>query len=142
MDEPERENQMSNRFENRVFDSKLYYKAGYVFKFDKFSPRTKLHAKNYQFLIHFNSFLVPWNVSDQTINVARLEIMVCNFYESFKTIRCKVLEIQFSNLQKYRFDAITWIATGKKHIQINTTCAHCTQNDARCFQCTCRFQHL
>ena len=54
----------------------------------------------------FNEFLVQRSVSDQTEKVARLEIMICKFSESFKSIWCKVLEMQFSNLQKYHLDAI------------------------------------
>ena len=57
--EPEFVNNTSNCFENRIIDRKPYFKVGYVFKFEKFLPQTKLHTKKLSILMPFNEFLVP-----------------------------------------------------------------------------------
>ena len=47
---------MSNRFENRTFDSEPYFKMGYFFKFKKFYYELSYTQKLLS-LIHFNPFL-------------------------------------------------------------------------------------
>ena len=97
----EGKNQMSNRFENWVFDNKPY------FKFENFRPKTKLHEKP-NILIHFNAFLVPWKALWSNKTVARREIMLFNFFESIKSIWCKVF-IGISFVVFVKFIKQTWM---------------------------------
>ena len=81
MEEPELENNTSNCFENRISDRKPYFKAGYVFKFEKFRPKTKLHAKtiNFDAMKWISSPMKRFWSNKKRSPLARLEILACKF---------------------------------------------------------------
>ena len=122
LNEPEFENHASNcdHFENLTKMGKNLgssFMDGSYFKADCFQNWKNFYHKREKLsiLMPFNEFLVPWMAEHKTKYIARLETMVCNFSESFKS--------SWFNLLEVRLDAISWIITRKKHTLIHIQCS-------------------